>query len=363
MDYANLISGGHPQALPEDRPLMNSRVLGMVNFGPVFQKPVLEEGSPFLSLRMTSADEKGFVEQWTAGPAQASVSGDLVYAHDGEYLFCAAEIPASERCRNLTRETYLAAFELMDELGYPRLFRMWNYIPRINEDNADGLEIYRDFCAGRSEAFELYGRRRHLPMPAATGIGAQGGNIAFFFLSCRSGRVTFLENPRQMPAYTYPRQYGPRSPSFARATCVQHDALGVLNLYISGTASIIGHETVHRSDLMRQCDVTLENISLLIGRDNLIRHGIETPADLTLRDVDFIKVYVRHAEDIPAVRRRCREAFAPHANIQFLNVDICRSDLLVEIEGIITVPLRADGTQDGAGLKPRWLVHEETSDQ
>ncbi|MEU9886549.1 hypothetical protein [Sphaerisporangium sp. NPDC051011] len=36
-----------------------------------------------------------------------------------------------------------------------------------------------------------------------------------------------------------------------------------------------------------------------------------------------------------AVRRACSGAFSPHAAIAYVNVDICRDDLLVEIEGIV----------------------------
>jgi hypothetical protein len=46
-------------------------------------------------------------------------------------------------------------------------------------------------------------------------------------------------------------------------------------------------------------------------------------------------VYVRTRQDLPVVREICAKAFSPAADIAFLNVDLCRSDLLVEIEGIV----------------------------
>lgn len=331
-------------------------VLGMVNYGPAYNAPTSAEGVPLLSLQMVADETDSFIEVWrTANPPHVGCSGNLHYAHDGEYLFCAAEIPRSESYRDVTRTTYLAAFELIEQLGYPQIFRMWNFIPDINEDNLDGLEIYRDFCAGRSEAFEQYNAQRPMHMPAATGIGTQGGNIAFYFLACRSAKSVHLENPRQMPAYTYPEKYGPRSPSFARATSILHGAAGSLQLYISGTASIIGHETVHLGDIAKQCDVTLDNISFLIGKDNLMAHGIKIHTDLTLKDVDFIKVYVRNAEHIPIVQRKCHDVFSRNAKIQYFNVDICRSDLLVEIEGIVSIAMTEREAQQDSKLHSYWL--------
>lgn len=162
-----------------------------------------------------------------------------------------------------------------------------------------------------------------------------GGGIPFYFLACRAGRVIHLENPRQVPAYSYPRQYGPKSPSFARATYLTRPGwpASAGALYVAGTASILGHETVHAGDVGRQCDVALENIAHLISAANLSRHGIGCGYDLN--DLRLIKVYTRHLSDIPLVERKCREAFSPEADIRFLNVDICRRDLLVEIEGVI----------------------------
>lgn len=198
---------------------ISEHVLGRVNYGSAYMGPVQDNtGSPYLSLQMMKNREGGFTEIWTAGSIEASCSGNLLYAYDDEYLFCTAEIPASDHCRSEAREAYLKAFELIEQLGYPQIFRMWNFIPHINENNPDGLEVYRDFCAGRAEAFERYSKYEHLSMPAATGIGTQGGNITFYFLACKSGLSIHLENPRQIPAYRYPQKYGPRSPSFARAT-------------------------------------------------------------------------------------------------------------------------------------------------
>lgn len=313
-------------------------VLGVVYYGSEFESPRNSLGAPLLSLNMAKPGSGELIEVWAGGKTVSGREGNLHYAHDGEYLFCTAEIPGSEMFGEVTRDTYMAAFELIETLGYPQIFRMWNFIPDINNPNADGLEIYRDFCSGRAEAFERYTSNKKLSMPAATGIGCRGGNLSFYFLACRTGLCLHLENPRQMPAYTYPRQYGPRSPSFARATSLVKPTDGVAQVYVSGTASIVGHETVHIGDIEKQCEVSLENIAILLSKENLASQGLE--GDVSLSELDFIKVYVRREEDIPVVRRICERHFSRHARIEYFNVDICRSSLLVEIEAISPPVLR-----------------------
>jgi chorismatase len=210
--------------------------------------------------------------------------------------------------------------------------KMWNFIGGINEDNSEGLEIYRDFCRGRAEAFES--RALDTAVPAATGVGSLGDGIAFYLLAGRPGRNTGVENPRQTPAYHYPSRYGPKSPRFARATHVRpagpHHPKGWI--YVSGTAGILGHESVHAGDVEAQCRVTLDNIARLIGPENLSAHGVTGAPGLPgLRKV---KVYVRRRADLPVVRRVCEKAFPATAEAVYLNVDLCRSELLVEIEAI-----------------------------
>ncbi|MFK0249001.1 FkbO/Hyg5 family chorismatase [Amycolatopsis azurea] len=290
--------------------------------------PELHKGVPTLGVPMTTETEPGFQEVFAAsGPVVAGREGNLVYAVDGRHLFCAVQVVERDVYRDAARIAYDSAFELATRLGYPNILRMWNLVGGIIDDNADGVEIYRDFCAGRSEAFALWsGRILHIP--AATGIGTRGNGVYLYFISGRAdAEVHHLENPRQTPAYHYPESYGPKAPSFARATFAD----GIL--YISGTASIIGDETVHKGDISGQVDVTLENIATLISTENLGK--VRPEGGYTLQDLDLIKVYVSRPEDIPFVRSRCKEVFSPDARVVYLNVDICRPDLLVEIEAIV----------------------------
>jgi len=281
---------------------------------------------------MTAEGAGSFAETWfTDRPVSAGSVDDLVFAEDGEYLFCVFRVGPRATYQESIRKAYESAFGLACEKGYTTIVRMWNLVGNITGKNADGMEIYKDFCVGRAEAFENWSARLG-GFPAATGIGSLGDGIDCYFIACRDGKATFPENPLQIPAPEYPDQYGPRSPSFARATYLtQADENAANAIYISGTASVIGHETVY-SDIDRQFDVAIGNIETLIGRGNLWRHGIDD--GYRLGDLDFIKVYVRHSDHLPSVRARCGEVFAAEANVVYLNTNVCRPDLLVEIEGI-----------------------------
>ncbi|MDR5759545.1 FkbO/Hyg5 family chorismatase [Caballeronia sp. LZ035] len=303
-----------------------SGVLGRVVFGAASAAPCLEDGVPTLCLHMVDDTRDSFAEIWrTSGETRCGMENGLVYGHDDAVLFCAGFIPAGEGYTDAAQRAYADAFALVRTLDFPTIFRMWNYIPDINGENPDGLEVYRDFCRGRALAFEAADAGQ-AGMPAATGIGTWGEGVGFYFLACRDDDAKHIENSRQMPAYCYPERYGPKPPSFARAT-YRHGAL-----YVSGTASIVGHETLHAGDLLKQWDVATDNVAHLVSAGNLAAHGVTD--GYTLQDLDQIKVYYRRADDLPQVMQLARDTFHPRAEVRFLKVDICRTDLLVEIEGI-----------------------------
>ena len=318
-----------------DPTLDPDRLLGVVRFSDRSGGPDLTAGHPVLEIETTRDAADASTEVWLSDRDVVRGSREgLVYGHDGEYLFCAGRVEQANGYTTPTREAYVSALRLAEELDYPHVFRMWNFVTDINGDNEDGLEIYRDFCQGRAEAFEELSVDLE-ELPAATGVGALGGGIAFYFLATRTGHRVNVDNSRQMPAYRYPKRYGPRSPSFARATHLRPDGArgSEGSLYVSGTASIVGHESLHPDDIVAQCRETFDNLAHLINSDNLAEQGVSRHHHL--EDLRNIKVYVRHAEHLDTVRKLCAEVFDEEAAICFLNVDICRAELLVEIEGMV----------------------------
>lgn len=301
-----------------------THLLGRIRYTSQASEPRLGPDGLTMDVHLTVAGAPDTVEQWTASGPVTLVPGPVVqYAHDGKTALFAARIPWLPRYAASVEDLYTEIFSLTAAAGYPHIFRVWQYIEGINQPNADGLETYRDYCIGRAAAFARRGGNAY--MPAATGVGARSGGISIHLLSGRTP-VVQIENPRQLPAYRYPKQHGPKPPSFARATWRDNE------LYIAGTASIIGHRTMFPSDIVAQCKTTLSNIEALLHGGNLARHGID--ATLSLTNLNEIKVYVRREEDVPPVKRLCGSAIAEHARISFIITGLCRADLLVEIEGV-----------------------------
>ncbi|RLV77301.1 Full equals Chorismatase [Streptomyces rapamycinicus NRRL 5491] len=293
----------------------------------------LAEGCPRTAVHTTTREDESFAEAWHAeGPKESGSHDGVAWARTPDYLFGVARVPEGGRYAAGTAAVYTGIFDLIGTLGYPSLARTWNYVSGINTPNADGLEVYRDFCVGRAEALDARGIDP-ATMPAATGIGAHGGGITCYFIAARAGDRVNMENPAVLTAHRYPQRYGPRPPVFSRATWLSPPGADDGRLFVSATAGIVGHETVHHGDVAAQCEVSLENIARVIGAENLGRHGLRR--GYALADVDHLKVYVRHREDISTVRRICAERLSREATVAVLHTDIARTDLLVEIEGVV----------------------------
>ncbi len=134
-----------------------------------------------------------------------------------------------------------------------------------------------------------------------------------------------IENPRQTSAYRYPPKFGLHSPSFSRA-CVLSESEGT-NLFVSGTASIVGHETLHRGDVSAQTRETLANLGALLEEANRVVGARRYSLD----GLKF-KVYVRRPRDLEAIQEALSASLRPAAPILYLQADVCREELLMEIE-------------------------------
>jgi chorismate lyase/3-hydroxybenzoate synthase len=131
-----------------------------------------------------------------------------------------------------------------------------------------------------------------------------------------------IENPRQISAWTYPREYGPVAPTFARATRTP-----ARQLLVSGTAAVVGHRSQHVGDTRAQLDETLLNLDSLLGAAG---------SDMAARGLGAIllKVYLRDPDEAALVESVIRDRHPDVAGQLILISDICRRDLRIEIDGI-----------------------------
>jgi enamine deaminase RidA (YjgF/YER057c/UK114 family) len=316
---------------PDSGPDSSARVLGTVGFGAQPAPP--RNGAPAVHVGVgTFAGDPPLVETWYArGATRSERLGDVVFAGDGETMFGHVALDES-RLRGGLRATaqraYAAIFAALDRAGPLLALRFWNYVPRIN-DVQDGLERYRHFNIGRHDAFLAARRAAFAGAPAACALGTPGGPLSVHFLAARCAPAA-IENPRQVSAYHYPADYGPRTPTFSRAALVEA-ARPVL--FVSGTASIVGFRSMHAGDPAAQTRETFANLRAVVGAARTRGAG----ASFCVEDLAYL-VYVRHARDLPAVKAQLLAEVGAHGRAarqaRFVQADICRAELLVEIEAV-----------------------------
>lgn len=288
---------------------------------------------PRLHSRLRPLDGAARIELWRCRQPLAYDEEDgFQVAAAEDFIFAGARVPEADGAglAAVTQELYLRALGLIARRGYPHILRMWNLISAMNRDQ-DGVERYKAFCVGRHEAFASQRPDLADRYPAASALGPADGGLCLYFLAARQAG-TAVENPAQVSAYRYPAQYGPRSPSFSRAL-VKHWRDGA-DLFLSGTASVTGHESRHPGDPVAQAEGSVNNLRTLIDEAQRVSGAAFALPGPGAR----LKVFVRDPDDYPAVRATLERRLGPDADLLYLEADICRAELLVELEGLISSP-------------------------
>lgn len=266
-------------------------------------------------------------EAWVADAVQES--GETVgaaWAHGRHYAMVALAVEEGDGdIEAAAREAYTRLLTAVRPSAHPYLLRIWNYFARINEGEGDA-ERYRRFCVGRASAVDA---RFNDPPPAATAIGGDGepGRLLVVALCARAPAIA-LENPRQTPAWRYPREYGPVSPGFSRGALLDADTAQP-RLLASGTASIVGHVSQHVGDSAAQLRESLANLAALLAEG-----GARCGRRFRLQDCEALRVYLRHGQDLARLQPVLAASGIPTARVLWLRGDICRRELDVELEGV-----------------------------
>ncbi len=264
-------------------------------------------------------------EVWRgSAPAIHETAGEVRWSGDGDYAFGVIEVEEEARggIAESARYAYCLLREWIAASRTPHVLRIWNYLDAINHGSGDA-ERYREFCRGRAEGMASLFEHG---FPAATAIGVRSGRrvLQVYWLAARL-RGAALENPRQVSAWRYPREYGPRAPTFARAMRAPTHSP---QLYISGTAAIVGHLSHHHDDLPAQLDETLTNFASLLEAAGF-------PARAHFGSHSVLKAYLRNGSDAGAAIARLRERLSASTPVLLLHGDVCRRELLIEIDGIL----------------------------
>lgn len=198
-------------------------------------------------------------------------------------------------------------------MAFTNVVRTWLYLDRL-------LDWYDDFNKGRDAFF----RSRHVYdhiVPASTGIGSSnfmGAAIVANAIAVKpkrpdSVKLAPLPSPLQCAAIDY-------GSSFSRA--MEMTLSSYRTIFVSGTASIEpGGKTAFVNDIEKQINLTLDVVRAILNS-----RGMDWPdvsrSILYLKEESFFPVWQRIAAARGIENMPCVPAHA----------DVCRDDLLVEIE-------------------------------
>lgn len=273
----------------------------------------------WLRVALDCFDAAAPLEVWQVdGEVACGRQGKVNWSAGGDWLFAAIEVDERDSggIEGASRQAYAQLRDFIAAHPARHVLRIWNYIAQIN-DGDDDAERYKQFCNGRAAGLGDFFAEG---FPAATAIGHHHRDpvLQVYLLACISAGAA-VENPRQVSAWRYPRQYGRTSPGFARGMLMPaRDALA-----ISGTAAVVGHASAHAGNVAAQLEETLRNLRALLATADM-PSGFDAHSPL--------KVYVRHATDAAQVQALL-QAQLPGVPVLLMHGDVCRRELLVEIDG------------------------------
>jgi enamine deaminase RidA (YjgF/YER057c/UK114 family) len=233
---------------------------------------------------------------------------------------------------------------LSEGMNFSNIFRQWNYIEDITHVEKESEITSQHYQVFNNIRSKYYAKADfHQGYPSATGIGTRAGGVLVSFYALKQNGYQFfsLENPLQKAAFEYTDEvligdsdyegYSKCTPKFARAKLVSNSETE--QVFISGTASIREEQTVGINDVGRQTEITIENILQLISRETLSPISNKVTE---LPKIEFIRVYIKDQADFKVVKDTCNQMLPGIPGVYVVS-DVCREDLLVEIEALASV--------------------------
>ncbi len=206
------------------------------------------------------------------------------------------------------------------------IVRQWNYIDHITAVH-DGIQNYQLFNDARSDFYA--GSDWTGGYPAATGIGCEAGGVMIIVYAVRGfdGDNRPIDNPLQIPAHKYSGNVLASGKGVVRTTpkFERGRLLGEV-VFVSGTAAIKGENSEFSDDACVQAKEAIYVVEHLVEPSNISKERSSFRFDL-------MRVYVRRPQDLETVRNVLTARFT-NIPIHFLTADICRPELLLELEGI-----------------------------
>ncbi len=196
--------------------------------------------------------------------------------------------------------------------AFAEVIRTWFFLDEM-------LDWYGTFNQVRTQTYAGIRFRTGSP-PASTGIGGRNPAGAALAASARAAQsldgalqAKEIASPLQCPAPAY-------GSSFSRAMELSSPAGRCL--FISGTASIAPDgRTLWQEDARKQVAQTMRVVEAILQSRGL-----------SLSDLTRATAYFKHRTDAPIFRDWCAAHDRSSMPVVFANSDVCRHDLLFEIE-------------------------------
>ncbi len=231
-----------------------------------------------------------------------------------------------------------------ESMTFSNIVRQWNYVENIlniNVETDNKVQNYQVLNDIRARYYSQADFKNGYP--AATGIGMNTGGIILEFIAIKPKKsmdIIPLKNPEQTDAYNYSQDVlvgnssgqinTKASPKFERAKYISVNEKKTI--FVSGTAAIRNEKTLAKNDIKKQTEITIDNIANLISRSNLKNAGIDNHVERI--GFSFVRVYVKNKSQLNIVKEICN-SYYKNVPVNYLVADICRDNLLVEIEGIV----------------------------
>ena len=306
--------------LSEELPENKDKVISIISFDKEvgYLNKTLSIGTPILN-------KKKLYEIWEVDDCVKSknVNG-INISKSKNYIFGYTVLEKSgsyEELKSKISGVYENFFKLSKE-NKMQIVKIWHYLPQLLKKHSNGKTNYSLLCEARENIYRQY--YNDIEFPAATAIGIEGNKILIYFLASLCKTYDAIENERQVSAYNYPQNIFLEKPMFSRAIKFSSQGYTDKKIVISGTASIRGYKSMHEMEVIKQLDESIKNYKMFIEPDK----NISNVSRVYLSKSQLFK----YAEIIKILNKNFSEN-----KYTLMQGELCRKELLVEIEGIANV--------------------------
>ena len=279
---------------------------------------VLSIGTPMLNNKSLYEiwEVKDCVEHKNINGINISISKNYIFGYT-----IIENIESYDKLKSRISSEYFNIFNLVNQHKM-KIVKIWHYLPQLLKKYSNQKTNYSVLCEARENVYKSY--YKDFNYPTATVIGIEEDKVLIYFLASACKSYDAIENKRQISSYNYPQTIFSEKPMFSRAVKFTPSDFSEQKIVISGTASIKGYKSMHELEVIDQLNESIKNYKTFINTEN--------------NSSNISRVYLSKSQGnkIREIEELLNKKFLSKKYI-ILEGDICRKELLVEIEGISNV--------------------------